>query len=150
MIQKCMTQPNYNSTQHYPRCSKHTIQKECKSARCKQIIAIETIQEMYATVPTHFPICDQLYHMIMQTKECEKESAPAPPAPPTPQVPPPLPAHGPVHVLVHVLGTGPGPSLTQPFSYPHAAQLLKAMFSKFQDTHSRMETTQMDTYCKYI
>ena len=109
MIQKCMTQPNYNSTQHYPRCSKHTIQKECKSARCKQIIAIETIQEMYATVPTHFPICDQLYHMIMQTKECEKESAPAPPAPPTPQVPPPLPAHGPVHVLVHVLGTGPRP-----------------------------------------
>ena len=86
--------------QHYPRCSKHTIQSKCKSARCKQIIAVETVQEMYATVPTHFPICGQLYHMIMQTKECEKERAPAPPAPP------PLPAHGPVHVLVHVLGLG--------------------------------------------
>ena len=136
--------------QHYPRCSKHTIQSKCKSARCKQIIAVETVQEMYATVPTHFPICGQLYHMIMQTKECEKERAPAPPAPPPPKSPHPSPPTVLSMSLSMSWGLGPGPSLTQPFYYSHAAQLLKAMFSKLQETHSRMETTQINTYCKYI
>ena len=51
----------------------------------------------------------------------------------------PHPSHSPVHVLVHVLGSGPGPSLTESFSYPRAAQFRKAMFSKLYDTNTRME-----------
>ena len=47
--------------------------------------------------------------------------------------------HPRLHVLIHVLGSGPGPSLTESFSYPRAAQFRKAMFSKLYDTNTRME-----------
>ena len=66
VIQKCMIQSNDNSIQHDHLCCKTMIQIECKSASCNQNIAIETIQEMYATSLKHFWRCDQLYYMIMQ------------------------------------------------------------------------------------
>ena len=144
MIPNCMMQSNDNAMQHYPLCYENMIQRECKSANCEQNIAIETIQEMYATVPKHFYRCDQLYYMIMQTKQCAEAESPSPTYPPHPiQVPPPPhPRSCPCPCPCPCPGVWAKP-------IPHSIcflylcrPFLKGMFLSLHDTNTRMDKNQ--------
>ena len=78
--------------------------------------------------------------IVRRKKEAQPHLLPLPH--PTPS--PPHPTHRPVHVL----GSGPGPSLTRSFSYPDEGQFWKPMFSKLHDTSKRMEENQGNVCCK--
>ena len=89
---------------------------------------------MYATLLQHRSILGDVTNCITwlcKWNSATKERSPAPPAPPAPpQVPPPRPTHRPVHVL----GSGPGPSLTRSFSYPESVMPASSENQCFQSS----------------